>query len=276
MNEVFHQNKEILRLKNLGWCPPESDSFVYERISFNEATFDPEGGNFEKDGFWNAHRLQIVTDYLHRAKVKTMWEIGAGDGNIAVPLSMNGFEILCVEPLVSGANNLSANGLIVFHSTLQNLNLPDNSVECIGMFDVLGHVYDVDKLLTECHRVLKPQGHLILSVPAHEWLYSNYDVSIKQLRRFSMTKFFNLMKKHKFQVIKSEHVFAALVPVAILTRLIPYKFGRVNDFSKVKESTARTLRITRHIKGPLSFYFRFERLLRPKLGLSIFMISTKS
>jgi ubiquinone/menaquinone biosynthesis C-methylase UbiE len=44
----------------------------------------------------------------------------------------------------------------------RSLPLDDNSVDCVMVKDVTHHVDDVDGLLAECRRVLKPDGTLLL------------------------------------------------------------------------------------------------------------------
>jgi SAM-dependent methyltransferase len=48
---------------------------------------------------------------------------------------------------------------------LQQIHLPDSSLEVVLSAHVLEHVPDVDRALTELLRVLRPGGHLLLQVP---------------------------------------------------------------------------------------------------------------
>lgn len=43
--------------------------------------------------------------------------------------------------------------------------------DTILMSDVLEHIYDPQHLLLECHRLLKPDGHLIINVPFLYWIH---------------------------------------------------------------------------------------------------------
>lgn len=47
------------------------------------------------------------------------------------------------------------------------LNLADESVDVVLSSQVLEHIYDYNKYLKECNRVLKPNGYLILSTHGH-------------------------------------------------------------------------------------------------------------
>jgi 2-polyprenyl-3-methyl-5-hydroxy-6-metoxy-1,4-benzoquinol methylase len=59
--------------------------------------------------------------------------------------------------------NINANGLR--HEDVTHLTFQDASFDVIGSFDVLEHVPDFRRALTEFHRCLKPGGSLLLTVP---------------------------------------------------------------------------------------------------------------
>jgi SAM-dependent methyltransferase len=59
----------------------------------------------------------------------------------------------------------STNERGVRHEDLMRLSLPDRSVDAILTFDVLEHVPDYRRALSECQRVLAPGGALLFSIP---------------------------------------------------------------------------------------------------------------
>jgi SAM-dependent methyltransferase len=50
---------------------------------------------------------------------------------------------------------------------------------------VLEHNEDDMAILLECHRLLNPGGHLVITVPAFMWLWSNNDVINAHVRRYT-------------------------------------------------------------------------------------------
>lgn len=61
----------------------------------------------------------------------------------------------------------------------------DSSVDLVCALDVLEHL-DADELaLAEIARVLKPEGHLLLSVPALQALWGRQDILAQHVRRYS-------------------------------------------------------------------------------------------
>lgn len=55
--------------------------------------------------------------------------------------------------------------------TLDVTNLADGSVDLILALDVLEHVDDLDKILEQMSRLLKPDGVLLVSGPTENWWY---------------------------------------------------------------------------------------------------------
>jgi predicted SAM-dependent methyltransferase len=71
----------------------------------------------------------------------------------------------------------------------------------IGAFDVLEHLEKPELLLDEIYRVLMPGGTFVCSVPAYQWLFSDFDI-------FDGTHgdlFASYWNPHHFNQLKSRH-----------------------------------------------------------------------
>ena len=89
------------------------------------------------------------------------------------------------------------------------LPFEDNTFDSILCTEVLEHVEQLDDVMIELYRVLKPGGRMIVTSPficiEHEMPYD--------FRRFTFNGLINLMKKNNFKILKSQkllnnfHVF---------------------------------------------------------------------
>jgi len=78
--------------------------------------------------------------------------------------------------------------------------MPDGSVDCVVMMDVLEHVEDEQVLLREVHRVLRQKGVVLVTVPAFSWLYSAHDAFLRHFRRYSRRQLRTVVDGHGFVV----------------------------------------------------------------------------
>lgn len=274
---------EFQRLENLGWrLPPLNSKELFmpsqideSKISFPAKNYDSNETNEEASGFWAYERAQLIAEMLHIHGIATLWEVGAGNGNAAIPLRNLGFNVLPVEPLQSGAITLQKNGFATFCSTLEELNLPADSIDAIGAFDVLEHLETPQLLLSEIFRVLKPGGVFVCSVPAYQWLFSDFDVSIGHYRRYSKKLIEESLRRSGFTSISTRYLFGFLVPVAfILRRVIPH----IPKKRKKERNNNPSGSSSTHL-NKLSFLVRsivaVEKKLQLQLGLSLFSIGVK-
>lgn len=64
----------------------------------------------------------------------------------------------------------------------QRLDIADRSVDAVVSFQVLEHVWDIEWYLSECFRILKPGGWLLLSTHG-TWLYHPHPTDFRRWTR---------------------------------------------------------------------------------------------
>jgi SAM-dependent methyltransferase len=220
---------EIQRIESLGWkdLPVDASGVRHlqsvdeSTISFPAAAYDAEQGNRESAGVWAMHRAAKIAEYLESRNCTVMWEIGAGDGNVAFPLRDRGLAVIAIEPLRQGAETMARAGIHSYWQTFEQLNLPDESLESVGIFDVLEHLAEPQVVLAEIYRVLKPGGVLITTVPANQWLFSDFDTSIGHFLRYSRKGLQDILDQAGFRNHTIEFLFFVFwVAVVISTRFL--------------------------------------------------------
>ncbi|MHA7651333.1 class I SAM-dependent methyltransferase [Mycobacterium sp. ML4] len=184
-------------------------------------------------GFWLDARAFAVGELLREASVDRIWDVGAGSGAMAKRLGRYGIDVLSVEPLPEGAREIALMGAQVFCGTLHDLALPAGSLPAVGLFDVLEHLEDPSDLLGEVARVLSPEGILVVTVPAYQWLWSAEDEALGHFRRYTTKTLSRDLVRSQFTVLSARYVFASLVPPAAVLRTLPYRLGRRGTPSEV-------------------------------------------
>ncbi len=84
-------------------------------------------------------------------------------------------------------------------------SIKKNKFDTIVSLDVLEHIKDDKKQIRKYYNSLKKSGHLILIVPAFQFLYSNFDKDINHFRRYDKRNIKKLIKKLKFKIIKLDY-----------------------------------------------------------------------
>lgn len=275
--------EEIARLVDLGWANSAPtrlgvriiDSHQNLDISFPQSLFDNDRERFDLDGIWVRWRVKKILDTLNENGVKILWEVGSGDGNVAIPLSSAGIGVIGIEPLLQGAVITSQNGIRTYVGTLESLNLPSNSLYAVGVFDVLEHLEKPKDLLAEIYRVLKPGGICLVTVPAHEWLFSNFDANIGHYRRYSRKNLLWSLDGAGFRSNYSQFLFSLFVLPAWVLRKLSKNAKRDSDLKKSISSSQQyfyLLKVLEPVLKPLLFV---EECFRFPFGLSLFSVSKK-
>jgi 2-polyprenyl-3-methyl-5-hydroxy-6-metoxy-1,4-benzoquinol methylase len=275
---------ELNRLSSLGWNDWKMDSQLVKSsqsvkpsgVSFPSDWYNPKAMNSEAEGFWAETRAEVIRRILKKNHIKIIWEVGAGNGNVAIPLRKAGIAVIGIEPLRTGAESLANSGVTTYWGTLEDLAFPDGSIDAIGIFDVLEHLERPEMVMKEILRVLKHGGLLVTTVPAHQWLFSDFDLSIGHFRRYSRKSLNELLTKSGFTQNKIQSLFLGLVLPAFILRTLPYKLGRKKKFESQVKSNGRYKRTRRLLQILLKKIFILEGKLPLPIGLSLISYSYKS
>jgi dolichyl-phosphate beta-glucosyltransferase len=148
-------------------------------------------------------------------------DVGAGAGGVTVLLGWPPRRLVAVDGSESLAGSASKRHSVL--STVgvgERLPLRGGSAAIVTLLDVIEHLQQQDRTLKETWRVLRPGGHLVVTVPAHGWLWSGADEMLGHVRRYTRP----LLRRHLaaagFRPLYMSHVFSWLVvPVWLQRRL---------------------------------------------------------
>jgi len=129
----------------------------------------PTGG--PKHQFRQALMLKLLQPALPQGRIL---DAGAGDGTLSRKLAGLGYSVLALDASAD-CIALLAQTLEAFpyrervelkHGTLEKSGLPEQSFDGITAGEVLEHFQDDQSLVREFHRLLKPGGVCVVTVPA--------------------------------------------------------------------------------------------------------------
>jgi SAM-dependent methyltransferase len=100
------------------------------------------------------------------------------------------------------------------------LPFASNSMDLVLALDLIEHVKDDAALAAEVHRILRPGGWFMATVPAHQWLWSDHDVSLHHQRRYSHPGFRRLLTDAGLTPVKYSYAITyTYLPIVVFRAL---------------------------------------------------------
>ncbi len=137
------------------------------------------------------------------------------------------------------------NNLDVFTGTLEEANFPDEQFDAVTMWDVLEHLHDPEASMREIHRILKPDGIVVMRVPnLHSWdavVFGNNWAGLdapRHLYVFTPTTLNALLAKSGYEFISNSSAIGGYVTFALSVRFWLTARGAS---PKVKRTTRKIL-----------------------------------
>jgi SAM-dependent methyltransferase len=179
--------------------------------------------DLESTYWWHVGRLSIIERQLQKIcgtkrNVKIL-NIGSGTGGTLPTLEKFG-KVQNVDTSKEALAFLSASGYK--GRLVKGLKLPfkDNSFDVVTALDVLEHINDDNTALKEWLRILKPDGSLLLTVPAYQWLWSQHDEINNHYRRYLKKDLKKQMQKAGFKVAKASYAIVFSFPLVAGSRIL--------------------------------------------------------
>ena len=159
--------------------------------------------NFDDADLYRAYQFSLIKNDIKGS----ILEVGPGNCVYIKNYSKIAKKITLVEPTKKYFNILSKkhddNKKIFIKKNLNNFK--KNSFDTILYLDVIEHIKKDKEEIKKAYRLLKPNGTLIICVPAFQFLYSLYDKKIGHFRRYSKADFKILLKKCKINKYKMRY-----------------------------------------------------------------------
>ncbi len=226
------------------------DRRVYDRMAEHDSTH-----------WWYRARRDILADYLTRegglpAQARIL-EIGCGTGhNLPMLAQFGSVEAIEIDP---AAREIASKrlGRDVGAAPLPGLpGVPERHYDLIAVLDVVEHIEDDVAALRAMRERLAPGGKILITVPAHQWMWSAHDVVNHHHRRYSKATLVNAIEAAGLRPRKLGYFNSLLFPLAAGARIAGRLTGRDDSDDSPPPAPVNKLfetifRLERHLVGRL-------------------------
>lgn len=187
----------------------------------------------EKTYWWHLGRLRIISAYVDRAlrnnTKPTILNVGCGTGGTIDMLEKFG-TVDNIDISVDAIKFMKQAGYSRI-TKVEGITLPfkTKSYDMVGAFDVLEHIENQTGALKEWHRVIKDKGAVVITVPAYQWLWSDHDVSLYHVRRYTTGRLKQVATEAGFVVEKKSYAIVFSLPMIVVFRFINKIRGKATD-----------------------------------------------
>jgi Methyltransferase domain len=217
--------------------------------------------------FWIRRRFQVMrklADAVIRNS-RRMAEIGCGNGLLQRDLedhygkAVAGFEL----NQVALEKNVSRGSPLYCYDIHQRNAEFRAHFDLLFLFDVLEHIEDESGFLDSVRFHLAPSGTLLVNVPAHQSLYSDYDRAAGHIRRYSAKQLAEVGARNDFRLRSITHWGLPLVPLLLLRKAMSLERSNGRAGFDARSPV---------INGMLGLLARCELLPQTLLGTSVMAV----
>lgn len=213
--------------------------------------------HLERNHWWFVVRLEILKQELQKIAVveknskRKILNIGIATGKTSQMLAQFGevtsleYDGVCAEFVRQKL------AIEVIEGSILELPFEANSFDWVCAFDVIEHVEDDKKAISEMNRVCKTKGKICITVPAFQSLWSHHDEINHHFKRYKMNEIKNLFdlqskkvnNNYSFKILRKTYFNSFLfIPIWLFRKLnflIPQRFirkGAGSDFEIYKSN----------------------------------------
>jgi ubiquinone/menaquinone biosynthesis C-methylase UbiE len=126
-------------------------------------------------GFFYREKMRAIHDIAPNQPLKAILEVGGGQSGLTALLYPQAqITNIDLNPQYAQAPCNQQERVCFVHGDATALPFENNSFDAVTMFDLLEHIPEHQKAVTEALRVLRPGGFLLMSTPNENWQFPYY------------------------------------------------------------------------------------------------------
>lgn len=163
-------------------------------------------------------------------------------------------------------------GREVLQGVIEEMPFADGAFDLALALDVIEHVPDDLAALRELHRVLRPGGSLLTTVPALPLLWSPHDEANGHYRRYSLDGLHGRVEAAGFEVVTDTYFNTLLFPAVFIARSL----GRLRRKSAASDLGEVPRLLNAFLEKTFSLEARLVGRVRLPVGVSALCLARKA
>lgn len=232
----------------------------------------------ENEHWWHISRRDMIINLIDWQELDINYkilDIGCSSGRLIKDITnITNAKVYGIDSSTSAIREGKKNGLDnIFLMNGESTTFDDNLFDIVIASDCLEHIKSDSKALIEWNRILKPNGKLIIFVPAWKSLWSNLDIASQHFRRYSFSKLKLKLTKAGFKISRvSFWNILLFIPILI--------FRKIESLIMIKSSKKIQLSLpSKQMNDFFKKLLKFENNIIKKynspIGVSLFAICVK-
>jgi SAM-dependent methyltransferase len=182
-------------------------------------------------------RKNIINSILKKEDFssKTAIEIGFGGGEMLIYffkkiLNISGYDESDLAFYTSEERLIQYNCNVELYKSF--INIPKNYFDYLFAFEVLEHTKDDSCMLDNWLDLLKEDGKILISVPAHQKRFGIMDLSVGHYRRYDKSNLIKILKSKGLQIIQFWSYGFPIINILESTANYLLKNKKKSDFNR--------------------------------------------
>jgi ubiquinone/menaquinone biosynthesis C-methylase UbiE len=205
----------------IGWCAALSGMNSDEYANLDR---------MEQSHWYYAGKRELVRRWIERVKPlkreSVLLDCGAGTGRFALEMSAK-CRVMVLddheESLALLRQRFPAERVLSLPADGRVL-LPDGQLDCLTALDVLEHIADDAAAVRGFHRLLRPGGVVVVTVPACMSLWSDWDEALHHFRRYERKGLAALFPAEEWETVHLNYTNALVFPAVWFLRRCRRRF----------------------------------------------------